>query len=126
MVEEKRGHSMSDWENLPAEYFQEVERLKRDMPLLTEDELVKRIVEIMLKYNAMPKALKGFNAVKIVEENRRECSTVGKPPHGVGRSTRACEELGFRERILRFFPTVFQPRHGKEAGGAILEPGKLF
>jgi hypothetical protein len=38
---------------------------------------------------------------------------------------RACadaEELGFRERILRFFPTVFQPRHGKEAGGAILEP----
>jgi len=60
-----------------------------------------------------------------LKENRRECSTVGKPPHGVGRSTGACadaEELGFRERILRFSPTVFQPRHGKEAGGAILEP----
>jgi len=69
---------VDEW-NLPAEYFEEVERLKRDMPLLTEDELVKRIVEIMLKYNAMPKALKGFDAVKIVEDNRRECTLASKP-----------------------------------------------
>jgi hypothetical protein len=67
--------TVSEW-NLPSEYFQEVERLKRDMPFLSEDELVKRIVEIMLKYNAMPKALKGFDAVKIVEENRREFDTL--------------------------------------------------
>jgi hypothetical protein len=62
--------SVDEW-NLPLEYFEEVERLKRDMPFLSEDELVKRIVEIMLKYNLRPKALPGFDAVEIVEEGRR-------------------------------------------------------
>jgi hypothetical protein len=57
--------------NLPPEYFREVERLKREKPFLGEGELVKRIVEIMLKYDLKPKALPGFDAVKAVEENRR-------------------------------------------------------
>jgi hypothetical protein len=50
----------------------ELEKLKRLKEEGKNEELVRCIVEIMIKYNMRPKALPGFDAVRIVRETREE------------------------------------------------------
>jgi hypothetical protein len=48
-----------------------IKRLKEEGKI-SDDKLVKYIVEIMLKHNIKPKALPGFDAMRIVREAREE------------------------------------------------------
>ena len=51
---------------------EELEKLKRlkEEGKISDDELVECIVEVMIKYNIRPKALPGFDAVRMVRETR--------------------------------------------------------
>jgi hypothetical protein len=46
-----------------------IKRLKEEGKI-SDEELVRRIVEIMIKYRMRPRALLGFDAVRIVREGR--------------------------------------------------------
>jgi hypothetical protein len=43
---------------------------------ISDEELVRRIVEIMIKHRMRPRALPGFDAVRIVREGRDRVSRV--------------------------------------------------
>jgi hypothetical protein len=54
-----------------AEELEKLKRLKEEGKI-SDDELVRCIVEIMIKYNMRPKALPEFDAVRMVRETRDE------------------------------------------------------
>lgn len=71
VAENPKCKERKDMFRTPDDDIMLIKKLKEEGKI-SDDELVRRIVEIMIKHRMRPKALYGFDAVRVVREAREE------------------------------------------------------